>query len=288
VRYAIEQLGAIVKMKPFCFTNPFSMGLTTFRIYFSINAGDKRKVAQMIEQICSLPEMGWLYSLHGTYQFGMSLRVPNMQALNRILAEFDQRYGDLIIRKCISTVARFSYYVPALAHEGSGPRGVFEYTSDDEAVLLDATDLKLLSIVSKNAAAAVRELAQISGLPSSTVTYRLDRLVKNRVILGFAYTYEDFMGSASFLIQVAIRGLGGRTIERLFDFARGHSQVTWAAKTIGEWDFEMEVSINRIAELEVIVGQIYQFGEGRVREVVTHTWGADYPKIQPVNSSSPR
>jgi DNA-binding Lrp family transcriptional regulator len=276
VRYAIEQLNATLKMEPFCFTNPFSMGLTTFRIYFSANTADKRKVTQMLEHIRSLPEMGWLYSLHGTYQFGMSLRVPNMQALNRILVDFDAKFGDLVINKCISTLARFAYYQPALAHLGSGPRSVFEYTSDDELVVLDATDLKLLTAIKGNAAAPVRELAQVSGLPSSTVAYRLDRLVKNRVILGFAYTYEDFLGSASFLIQVAIRGLGGRTIERLFDFARGHPRVNWAAKTIGVWDFEMEVALNGGAELEAIVGHIYRFGEGQVREVITHTWGADF------------
>lgn len=277
VRYAIEQLNEIIKLHPFCFTNAFRMGLTPFRIYFSINSADKTKTIKMIEHVRRLPELGWFYSLYGYYQFGMSLRVPSMQALNNILSVFDAKFGDIITKKSIAIMSRFSFYEPAAACVGNGPRKAFEYTSDDDPVSLDSTDLNILTVVRSNAAAPVRDIAKRTGLPSSTVTYRLDRLIKNGVIVAFAYTYEDQLtGRESFLIQVAVKGLGGYVIERLFNFARAHPKVVWASKTIGEWDVEMEVDLNSTSELDEIVHQIYRCGEGRVREIVTHAWGKDF------------
>lgn len=277
VRYAINHLNSLLNLQPFCFSSAYRLGLFPFRVYFSVNLSDKVKVSKMIEHLKKLPEMEWLYGLYGIYQFGMSLRVPSMRALNALLTDFDSKFGDIINKKSISLFERFTYYEPWLAHVGDGLRKTFEYSSGDEAVPLDSVDRNLLSIVRADAAAPVREIARKAGLPSSTVTYRLEKLKDQGVILGLAYTYENrTAGAEAFLIQIAIKGLGGHVVDSFFDFARSNHNVVWAAKMIGEWDVEMEVGVDSAFELDELIHQIYQCGKGSVREVLTHAWGREH------------
>lgn len=277
VRYAIDQLNSLLDLKAICFTNPFRMGVLPFRIYFCVNSSDKAKVNKMVEYLRKLPEMYWLYGLYGYYQFGMSIRVPNMQVLNTILTKFDDEFGDLITRKSISVLARFAYYEPWIAHTGTGSRKSFEYVNDNERVPFDSVDEKILNAVRSQASLPVGGIAKIVGLPASTVSYRLEKMQKTGVVMGFAYAYESRIdGTESFLIQIAVKGLGFGVVERLFKFARNHPQVEWASRTIGEWDVEMEVGLTSAFELDEIIHQIYKCGEGRVREVMTHAWGREF------------
>jgi hypothetical protein len=39
---------------------------------------------------------------------------------------------------------------------------------------------------------------------------------------------------------------------------------------IGEWDIEIEVEFENSLELSGIIQQLYKYGEGRIREVLSH------------------
>lgn len=277
VRYAIEHLRSRLRMNPYCFTDPFRRGQTPYRFFFSINSGDRTRRTKMIEYLKGLSEVYWLYELHGQYQFLMALRATSVAHLGSVLKEFDAKFGDLVTTRSVSMMPRITTFLPWLAYSGDGPRLTFEYKDDVAPADLDEVDNKVLNLMAVKPLASVRELSRLSGMPPSTLDYRLDKLTKHRVIIGFFYGYETRLtGSACFLVLIKFHGLGGGLYDQFVKFGRGDRRVSRLARFIGEWDMEMEVVLDDVHDLNDMVQEIYRVGGGLVRDVVTHSYGQEF------------
>jgi DNA-binding Lrp family transcriptional regulator len=275
-RNAFDFLSERLSLRPSCFSDPFRQGLIPYRIFFSLKSGDSARIADMLAYLAALPETIWLFSLHGYYNFGLSIRVASVHQLDILLETFDRRFGDLIQKKTVGTIARFVYFTPWPAYSGRGPRGSFEYRLGDFSCSLDETDRKLIDVVRKTPNASTSELARRLSLSASTVQYRLNHLIDSGVLIAFSYIYDyRVIGTESFLILVGLYGLGGSAHERIIEFAQQHPCGMWASKVIGEWNVELEVVLSDPQELHDIIQQIYEIGGGSVREVLTLVWGKD-------------
>lgn len=230
----------------------------------------------MIEYLRGVSEVYWLYELYGQYQFLMALRANSVTHLGAVLKDFDSKFGDLVTIRSVSVMPRITAFQPWLAHSGEGPRRMFEYSDDATLVDLDETDLKVIDLVSSKPLASMRELSRVGGMPASTLDYRLGKLLKNRVIVGFFYGYETRLtGSACFLVLVKFKGLGGGIYDHFVKFGRNNPRVARLARFIGEWDMEMEVVLDDIHEINDMVQEICRVGGGLVRDVVTHSYGQE-------------
>lgn len=276
VRYALDYCKSNVRLTPYCLSNPFLQGKTPYRFYFSVRKGDPERIQGMIEYIETVPQVGWLGALFGQYQYLMTLKVESRFDLDSILNDIDARFGDLVVKKMMVMTSRFTLYMPGVVDKPGTLRPSSEYSVSSRGVPLDRIDRRLVEVLDRKPLASIHALAKILEVPASTISYRIERLVDTGVILGFGYFYDDrALGGESFLVHVSLEGLGGRSIEKLFDMARAEPRVTWAAKTVGAWDFEMEVALEDVSGLDDIVRQVYQCSGSEVREVFTHTWSRD-------------
>lgn len=274
VRYAIEQLTEMLHLHPFCFSDPFKQGLIPHRILFSVDSSDLARRKKMIEFLVASPEVIWLYEIFGRYQFLIALRTSGMQHLNLFLKAFDEKFGDIVVSKALGVLLRNAAFVPWEAHSGKEPRTAFAYRNENVEVLIDDVDRQLLGLFAKKPLASLGELSRAAGIPSSTVTYRVDKMVKSGVILGFSYSYDTRLaGNDSYLLLLKLHGLGGGADERFFDFCRDHPKVTRVARIQAEWDLEIDVDVESVHQLNEVIHQIYKYGRGSVQEVIIHSWG---------------
>jgi DNA-binding Lrp family transcriptional regulator len=172
---------------------------------------------------------------------------------------------------------RTTYFMPWQAHSGTGPRKHFEYRHDSEKVFVDSVDLKILDHLKRDPVASLREISRSVGIPTSTVSFRFQKLVSNGVILGFGCDYDPMAaGSEHYLILIKLHGLGGGLYERFFEFAAYHPRIARVTRMIGEWDLEMELELENTRELNDVIHQVYKHGAGCVRQVLAHTWGVEH------------
>lgn len=277
VRYAIQQLTEALHLQPFCFSDPFKQGLVPHRILFSLDSSDLTRRQKIIEFLIAAPEVTWVQEIFGRYHFLIALRTRGMQDLKMFLKSFDDQFGDMVGLKSLGGILRNASYVPWQAHSGTGQRLTFGYKNDDAENLVDDVDQKLLSLLQKKPLAALEELGRAAGIPPSTVTYRVDKMIKKGVILGFSYSYDNRLaGTDSYLLLLKLGGLSGGGDERFFNFCRNHPQVSRVARIQAEWDLEIDVDVDSVCQLNEVIHQIYKFGKGSVREVMIHSWGQEY------------
>jgi DNA-binding Lrp family transcriptional regulator len=276
VRNAFDFLSNRLNMKPYCFSNPFRQGLIPYRVYFCLKSGNSPRIAEMLRYLSNRPETIWIFSLYGYYHFGFSLRTSSLLKLDILLEEFDTQFGDLIEKRTIGVIAQFAYFVPWLAFNGRGLRTSFEYRLEEVSSILDETDRKIVNAFRKAPDVPVSKLAKTVGILPTTMQYRIQKLIETGVLIAFSYTYNySVVGIQSFLLLVSLHGFSGSAHERIIEFVRQHPRGMWAAKIIGEWNVEIEVALEDPRELHTIIQQIYDVGQGAVREVITHVWGED-------------
>lgn len=276
-RYTIQQLKQILNLRAYCFTDPFKIGLVPYRALFSVNSADQALYKKMVRYLQTCPEVSWFHELHGHYQFLMAIRVSGTQRLDAFMYEFDKQFGEIIVSRTLAEMLRTTYFMPWRAHSGKGPREHFEYRHDSEKVAIDSLDMKMLECLKNAPLVSQREISRIIGVPASTVSFRFEKLVSSRVILGFGCDYDPrAAGSEHYLILIKLQGLGGGLYEKFFEFASYHPRIARVTRMIGEWDLEMELELDDSLQLNEVIHQLYSHGAGCVRRVLAHTWGVEH------------
>ena len=277
IRYAIRQLRERLNLQPYCFIDPFKIGLLPYRALFSIDSGDRVRCQAMIKYLQTAPEVVWFFELYGHYQFLLALRVRSTQHLEVFLRNFDSRFGDMIVSKALAEMVRTTCYIPRLAYSGKGPRPCVEYRHDSMLASVDDTDLRILGKLKEHPLAPIGALARSAGLPASTTNYRFEKLVKAGVILGFMYGYDSQVADTSaYLILVKLQGIGGGLHERFFEFAQYHPLINRVTRMIGEWDLEFEVQLDSSHDISLMIHELYRHGAGCIKAVLPHTWGIEH------------
>ncbi len=148
----------------------------------------------------------------------------------------------------------------------------FAYGTDQNAQLLlacgcgvphnwdmepDATDLRLIAELRRNARASQSELAAALGISRATVRSRLDRLVAEGTIAGFTLlTRADLTESpVRALMCIAIEGAGAdRAVGRMLAMPAVQAVHT----TTGRWDLIAELATESLSVLDATLARIRQ------------------------------
>lgn len=271
VRHAIRALDEALGTYPLCWTNPFLRGQVPYRVYFSVDPSSGKRLGSFIERLTAQPEVAWLASLIGRYQFAMGVRGRGLGGLFSVFDSLDAEFGGIVTERNISPILSLAQFVPWLAHVGPGKRNAWQYTVAEPDNHIDSVDEKILAELQRRPLAAAKTIGKDCGLPPSTVAYRTERMVKDGVIIGFATSYDvRLVGREGIVISVATRGLAGREYDEFFELARRHPQVGWVARMLGERDVEFGATLDDVKQLNDLAKEIYAAGKGVVRDVQSH------------------
>lgn len=121
---------------------------------------------------------------------------------------------------------------------------------------IDLTDKKIISRLSLNSRASLKEVSEFTHLSKNSVNYRINRLLKEKYITHFM-PFLDYskIGYSTFdlFVKVRIR----KEDEKMFeDYFKNNPNVLWAITLFGEWDFMVQYCTKNF----------YQFYHGPLQE----------------------
>ncbi len=127
---------------------------------------------------------------------------------------------------------------------------------------LDAVDKQLLQELSTNARAEYTMLAKTTGLPATTVAFRIKRLQKNNILLGstMSIDYKQF-GWDFYNIQLKMQQ---KQIKKFFSFVSEHPNTVFYYEYLGHesWDLDVGIIVQNTQELQRVVNEIKEkFGD---------------------------
>lgn len=136
------------------------------------------------------------------------------------------------------------------------PRSLeFEY---GDKVKLDSIDKKILTLLSQQGRASIAEIANQLKISRDVVKYRLDRLVKLKVIQGFVAVVNPTKLGLPNMVTVNISFLSSNTHREksLVEYLKSAPYIVYAAKVLGRWDLQIEVYSKHNKHLDEILNEI--------------------------------
>jgi DNA-binding Lrp family transcriptional regulator len=137
------------------------------------------------------------------------------------------------------------------------PLAVFQET---QKVDVDKLDKKILRTLSTHGGLPHRQLALKLAMPLSTLELRLKKLEEKKVILGYTFAIDSNLVSIQqFKFLIFGKGIDSALGRKLFQFANQHPNVTVFLQTLGAWDYELNVEVERSEDIVQVRQELYEF-----------------------------
>lgn len=277
VRSAIHRLQSLCELSPVCWIDPYRTNQVPYRMFISVHSRSSREIDKLISFLVQLPEVHWVGSLVGSYQIGLHIRAGAVHELERLLSKVDEKFGEVIVQREYSVITELTFYAVSPVTERGKKRPDISLAADNSPVKLDELDNSILHILREKPLAPISEVARSVGHPSNTIHYRINRLIEERVILGFFYSHNlRVYGLSRYFVLVSVTGLGMTLRERFRGLALSSPHIVMLTTAIGRWNIELEVIARDVVELQQIISLIHTSAEGRVRDILIHSWEKDF------------
>ena len=148
-------------------------------------------------------------------------------------------------------------------------------------------DRNLLFELSLNARASITELARKTRMSKQVVSYRLNLLEKNKVILGYhAITNIYKLGKTHYRVFIKYQNMSSEKEEELIDYLVNHPKIVWIAIFDGDLDFAYLVWADNIREFEQIYDEINEkFGKYFLEKFFSIATKIEYLKYKFLNNN---
>lgn len=120
---------------------------------------------------------------------------------------------------------------------------------------MDSTDVKLIALLRENARAPVAKMALQLGVSRATVQNRIDKLIEQRVLLGFTVrtTPEAAKHRVRAIMMVSVEG---DHADAALKTLRGYPEVRALHTTNGRWDFVAELGTESLEDFDRVLQRI--------------------------------
>jgi DNA-binding Lrp family transcriptional regulator len=216
------------------FINPQALGLLEYHVYLKQCEVADTQRKKLVQQLSTLDGVGLLSELSGDLQYEVRLMSRSVSSLMGLADSLSKQYQLQIEGMC-----------QIYEQEYSGPRYDTSPNSNvralcagptDTVLKVDEIDHQILSLLANTSYESMRRVAQIVGIPSTTLTYRINRLERAGVISGYYYLCDvKPVSHMPTILLMRTRLLGEDRRAALRQFCKKHPQIAYLDIMIGQW-----------------------------------------------------
>jgi len=127
----------------------------------------------------------------------------------------------------------------------------------DAVIHLDKIDRKLLFEMDDNCRQSHAQIGRKIGISKQVVSYRLKRLIDQRVITTF-YALIDIakFGFTLYRVQYRLQNADSDKQKEIIKFLSEHPSILWVASTGGRWEMVIDIMAKNVVQFDRILGEI--------------------------------
>lgn len=142
---------------------------------------------------------------------------------------------------------------------------------------MDKKDQRLLTELTLNSRIPINQLAKKVGISREVASYRINRLIKEKIIKEF-YTVinTDFLGFSRFVCFFQLKGISSEGERKFTNYLINHDFVTYIGPVIGKWNVVFDILARDRNHLETIVKEITNYIPNHVESYVIIDSGTEH------------
>ncbi len=241
MRNTLQTMHARGLIEPIMFYNPYALGIFEYQAFLSILSKGDRARKKFIKTIQSFEAVSWLGEIGGKFNYDVFIKANSITEVSDFFDDLSARVPDIEYEKAIAALLSLTYQLPK--YLGQMPGGIkhqtIRYGYIPERPKHDELDLKILRALIDGPPLPFTHVARRVGISASTLEYRIQTLRARRIILGFGYLISSFsFGYQPYLLMFEMKRLTAAARKKMAGLCVEHSNVTYLAEYLGEWDFK--------------------------------------------------
>lgn len=266
VRHALVKLEESGRVKRVTYIDVYPLGFFYFHVAFR-PLPDVVKRPEVLAFLKGSPHVSYISQTSGDFQFHTDIIARNWHDLLEFFDTLVKHVGGIFAEKRISLIESLVDYPWKFL--GSGQRGTktLGFGSKREEVEISELDHLILKYLSGNPLSSTPHVARMVGAKVTTVQYRIDRLRNHGVIVGSRFLIDPTrLGFQVFYIHVETHGVSAAMREKMYTFAEREAAVYAILRTIGHYDFLLEVAVQNPSEVDTLMTRLAdQLGPGLMK-----------------------
>lgn len=236
------------------------LGYITYRLYLRLQDATPERERELYDYLTAHPKTFWVFSAYGLPDVALALWVRDIYEFHDFLREFKTRFRSILREVLITQFVRI-YQYPRSYLLPKPIRRKPHVIGGREKVEVDEIDWRILRFLGGNARAPLLEVARVAGISPAAASYRIRRLRKKRVILGFRPLIDHRkLGLLWCKIFLSLRE--PKIAARIDAFCDIHPSVSYRYESVGPWDMEIEVEVPGFDALNEFLQELKaRFGE---------------------------
>lgn len=123
-------------------------------------------------------------------------------------------------------------------------------------IKLDLKDKRIIYHLNENSRISLTALAKKVQLKKETVNYRIQRLLKSKLIKFQTYLDFTLFGYSFYYVMFRFKSFDKDRQDKVFGYFKAQPNFIWVGATHGKWDIVTQVFVRNINELDSIVGNV--------------------------------
>ncbi len=266
VRYRIENL---IKNKVIfgflLIVDSRRLGFFNNKVFVTLQNMSEKEEYELISYLINNKHIVFVVRTDGRYDLVFSVMVRDVEELNRILIDIENKFGQYFNEKVVSTILGGYYFNrDYLLNKKSGlekkPCG---FGLSREAVEIDDIDKKILLSLSYHPRISLVEISKKIGYSADGVNLRIKKLEKNGIIQNYILILNNSeIKQFHYKILIDLKNFTEQAEKKLLQFCIKQPNIYYACKTLTPWKFEIDMEVQSPEHYREILKEIKNiFGE---------------------------
>jgi DNA-binding Lrp family transcriptional regulator len=230
------------------------LGLVEYAFILAVNLKSNHELEEVVTYLLKHPAVSWIAEVGGVYDLMFNVVARHPKEVVSFFDRLSKAFPGLIKSK-VSYIRteRLRYwrgYLGAKSHRTPG----FHLGKAQNLIQIDDRDRLILKALANLKHHSFRELAHSVGLPIATFLRRMRALEQQEIILGFGYRIDlDLLELEQYRILISVTRDSEEWFRRLQNFCLKTGRVKLLTRTLGGFDFDLEVDVSNPRELKALL-----------------------------------
>ena len=231
------------------------LGFNAYYVFLQLEKINKEREDEIIAKLKELDCVGWLITGVGKWDICLMLFADSVMRFDNYLSK--------VINLCHQNLYNYDFtifcnseqksYTFIETRKDSGVR--FEETK--ERVVLDETDIQILSKLAPNARISLTEIQKKAKIPIHTSVYRIKLMEKNKIILGYKPKLDVHkLGYEWHLLLLKFQNITEQRKKDFIYFCENHKSIYYITRTIGLYNLMLDVHVKTNDDFRELIQEL--------------------------------
>lgn len=233
--------------------NAASMGYLYYQVFLKFHRLTKAVEEEMVSYLKKQENCANLRITEGPFDLVFVSVHKNPRELRDFLHDFSMIFGHYVLEKNIHAVTASYKFNQKSLFPGKSVKHSF-YSGATEPYSADELDKRIMRTISTDARGSLMSIARSLGSEARTVRYRIKKLEKMKIIVGYATDLDlGEMGRQAVILNICLKNPG--VAQSILEFFDQTNTCLFAHEVLGLYDLSVELNVVDDSHLRKVMDQ---------------------------------